>query len=119
MRFPVAGESRFLGERLAAYVANVGSFSSVNKKVLPEGVSARERLTADGARIGFDAGVGPHVYFQVVRNVKHLAALFADDSFLGLVPIEVLLESLLRDQTPLANLADVLGLLVNVFYVRF
>lgn len=117
MRFSVTGQPRLLGEGLSANIANVGSLACVNEQVLPKSVPSGKGLCTHGTRIRFYACMRAHMDFQVVRDMEHLPALFADNPFLGLMPVKVLFESFLGDKSSFAYFAHVLWFLVDIFYV--
>lgn len=119
MRLAVTDQSGLLREGLPADITNVRPHARVYQQVLPIGGSARERLAADVTVVRSVAGVRHHVLLQPVILREGLAALFADEALPALVlQQDVLIEILLRDHTPLADLALVLRLEVRPLLVH-
>jgi len=117
--FPVTDETGFLREGLAAHVASVDALAGMQKKMLTETAVSGERSTAHLAAIGLIAGVDPHVLPQVVVLEEGLAALLAHRLLLPLVlRQDVLVQVLLRNETPMAPRTLVLCLVVRVFLMR-
>lgn len=112
---PMADETGFLSERLAAHVAHVDTFTSVQEEVLAQAAVPGKRSAADRAVIRLITRMDPHVLPQVVIVEECLAALLAHRLFLPLVLHQhVLIQVLLRDETPVAQRALVLRLIMRV-----
>lgn len=87
--------------------------------MLLETCPAGERLLADGAAVWFVPGMDPHVHLQSAVPRECLTALLAHHVLPAFVlPEHVLIEVLLADHPPLADLTFVLGLVVRKFLMH-
>lgn len=112
---PMADETGFLSERLAAYIARVDTLAGVQKEVLTQAAVPGERSAADRAAVRLVARVNPHVLPQVVILEECLATLLAYRLFFPLVLRQhVLIQILLRDEASVAQRAFVLRLVMRV-----
>ena len=121
MRLSVADQARLLRERLAANITDIRSFARVDKQMLPVRGATCESLAAYVTVVRPVAGVGHHVLFQPMVLRERFPALLADEALPSLVLQQnVLVEILLCDHAPLADLALVLRLEVRplLMYVQ-
>ena len=111
MRFPVADQARLLRERLAANITDIRSFARVDKQMLPVRGATCEGLAAYVTVVWSVTGMGHHVLFQPMVLRERFPAFLADETLPSLVlQQDVLVEILLGDHAPLADLALVLWL---------
>lgn len=114
MRFTMADQSGLLRESFAANVAHIRPFSCMNQQMLPVSGSTGESLAADVTVVRPVAGMSHHVLLQSVILRERLAALLAHEALSALVlQQDVLIQILLSDHAPLADLAFVLRLEVR------
>lgn len=119
MRFPVTNESRFLSESLAAYIADIGSFSGMNEKMLPESRSTSESFTAYGTSVRSVTSVGHHMLFQSMIFGERFAAFLANETLPSLVLEQnVLVQIRLRHHATVADVAFVFGLEMGPFLMN-
>jgi len=117
--FPVTNETGFLREGLAAHVASVDALAGVQKKMLTETAVSGEGSAAHLAAIRLIASVDSHVLPQVIVLEEGLAALLAHRLLLPLMLRQyVLVQILLRNETPVTPRTLVLCLVVCVLLMR-
>lgn len=115
MDLSMADETGLLSERLAAYVARIDPLAGMQKEVLTQAAVPGERSTADRAVVWLIACVNSHMLSQVVILKECLAALLAYRLFFPLMLRQhVLVQILLGDETPVAQRAFVLRLVMRV-----
>lgn len=118
MSLPMADETRFLGKRLTANIANIGSLPGVNQYMLLLCCLSSKCLSTNRTGERLYSGMHPHVRIKITTS-ESFAAGRTEHLLPGFVPHEMLLQVLLCSHAPSTYPANKFRFIVSVLHMGF